>query len=628
MEQLKMYRLSGTPVEPIKLPEGYTISNYSKPSDRTDWCNCCKNGLLEDDADEKMYVELIEKVAGIDPYRDVFFLDYAGAHVATITAYMMDAQIGYLHMASVLPAHRGKGLSKALVRLALMHLEPRNPRFIELTTDDWRETAIRSYLHEGFLPVEYDIGMQDRWEAMLEKLNIDDEITMLYDDATVYRKICRHSKAPVVRFGVLGAGRGTSMMDYCKKAGNAVLVAVCDKSPERLATAKKQYGEDHITFYEDFESFLKHDMDCVVLANYANEHAPYAIACLKAGKHVFSEVLPVQTLKEAVELIDAVERSDKIYAYAENYCYMPAPKKIRQFYKAGALGSFEYGEGEYMHNCESEWHRLTWGDPNHWRNTMSAFYYCTHSFGPIVHITGLRPVKVVGFEAPFNGRMERMGAKAGPFAVEMITLENGAIVKSLHGVGPSRSSIWFSVYGSKGRMESAREDANNGYVTTLYTNCDSVEGGNQWCPGQTDARDALSSDAEEFGHGSADYYSMYHMVQKIRGNRDADIVDVYEAMDMFLPGIFAYRSVRNGGIPMEIPNFRDPEVRERYRNDTECTDPKVAGDMLIPSYSKGNPQISQEVYDYLTTVPENEENNIYYRRRSEEKNKSGQSEGK
>ena len=48
-------------------------------------------------------------------------------------------------------------------------------------------------------------------------------------------------------------------------------------------------------------------MDAVVLANYANEHAPFAIRCMEEGKHVFSEVLPVQTMKEAVELIEAVE---------------------------------------------------------------------------------------------------------------------------------------------------------------------------------------------------------------------------------------------------------------------------------------------------------------------------------
>lgn len=613
MEQLKMYFLPGTEPKEISLPEGYTVSNYRDETDRAAWLDCCRNGLLPDDAGESEYINIIVNTKGLDETKDVFFLDYKGNHIGTISTYVRPDGVGYCHMLGIKPEHRGLGLSKQMIRIALHRLVPQNPKYIALTTDDWRHSAIRCYLKEGFLPVEYDIGMQDRWEMALENANIE-STRMVYDDTTPFRTIYRKSKAPRVRFGVLGAGRGKTMMEYCIKAQNAELVAVCDYSQQRLDEAKALYGKEGITFYTDFDEFLAHDMDCVVLANYANEHAPFAIRCMNAGKHVLSEVLPVQTLKEAVELIETVERTGKIYAYAENYCYMPAPRKIKWYYEAGALGSFEYGEGEYMHNCEPDWHRLTWGDPQHWRNNMSAFYYCTHSIGPLVHITGLRPVRVTGFEGPFNARMERMGAKAGPYGVEMVTLENGGIIKSLHGVGPARSSIWFSVYGSKGRMESAREDANQGYVTTLYTNCDSKEGDNWWCPGQSSPRDGISDDAQGFGHETSDYYIMYYMVQKIRGNRTADVIDVYEAMDMFLPGIFAYRSVLAGGIPMDIPDFRDPAVREQYRNDTQCTDPRLAGDQLIPSYSKGNPQIDQSVYDYLAAMPMNVENNSAYRK--------------
>ena len=89
---------------------------------------------------------------------------------------------------------------------------------------------------------------------------------------------------------------------------------------------------------------------------------------------------------------------------------------------------------------------------------------------------------------------------------------------------------------------------------------------------------------------------MYNFIEKLKGNDDMDVIDVYEAMDMFLPGMFAYRSLLNGGIPMDIPNLRDPKEREKWRNDTECTDPEVAGDMLVPSYSKGNPDIPDETY--------------------------------
>ena len=461
---------------------------------------------------------------------------------------------------------------------------------------------MKSYLTAGFRPVEYDLGMQDRWEAMLETLKVD-SVEMLYDDATPYHTIYRKGLAKKIKIGVLGAGRGRTMMRYCVSAGNAELVAICDINEKLLQEANEEYGQGKVACYTDFDEFLKHDMDCVVLANFANAHAPFAIRCLEAGKNVLSEVLPVQTMKEAVELIEAVERTGKLYAYAENYCYMGAPRKMYDLYRKGALGEFEYGEGEYMHNCEPGWHGLTGCSPKHWRNTMSAFYYCTHSLGPLVHIAGSRPVSVVGIEGPFNARMARMGAMAGAFGVEMVTLENGAVLKSLHGVGPSKNSVWYSIYGSKGRMESAREDAENGGTDKLYVNCDAGEGDNKSESVDTSTRDGLSDAADASGHGGSDYYVMHNLVEKLRGNRNAVIVDVYEAMDMFLPGYFALISAMKGGVTVEIPNLRDPAVRELWRNDTACTDPDVAGDMLLPSLSTGTPEIPDSTYEALKRYP-------------------------
>ncbi len=402
-------------------------------------------------------------------------------------------------------------------------------------------------------------------------------------------------KAPV-KIGVLGAKRGQDMMRFCMSCGDAVLTAICDFSP-RLEDMKKEYEEKGVAFYKEFDEFLEQaNMDAVVLANYANDHVPFAIKCLKAGKHVISEVLPIETLKEAVELIEAVESSDKIYAYAENYCFMPAPLEMRRLYREGKIGRFEYGEGEYMHNCEPDWAPLTLANPMHWRNRMYSTYYCTHSIGPLLSITGERPVSVSGFEVPFNDRMRRMGALAGPIGMEIITLESGALLKSIHGVGPSENSIWYSVYGSEGRLESAREDAENGAVDTIYVNLT-----------QNKKKDLTSYQpaysGEEAGknsnHNGADHLVMQHFVKKILGDETAMVIDVYRALDMFLPGFFAYRSILEGGKPMAIPDFRDPAVREQYRNDTACTNPLKAGNMLLPVSPGGDPEIPDSVYAIL-----------------------------
>ena len=399
-----------------------------------------------------------------------------------------------------------------------------------------------------------------------------------------------------IRVGVIGGYRGASMINYCKRAENAEVVAICDKSAEVLDAQRGAAEGLNITFYDNFEDFIKHDMDAVVLANYANEHAPFAIRAMRAGKHVYSEVLPVQTMAEAVALVECVEETGMVYAYGENYCYMPAPYEMRELYHRGVLGEFEYGECEYIHNCEPIWPSITYGEADHWRNNMYSTFYCTHSLGPIIHMTGLRPVSVIGFEGTKSERNLRGGSKSGQFGIEMVTLENGGIIKSIHG-GLYQNSIWYSVYGSKGRMESAREDARCGDVQQIYVNCDEYSGQYKKDPLKSyHPVRPLDKNAQGFGHGNSDFYAMWNFIEKLRGNSDADIIDIYEALDMFLPGMFAYRSILDGSHPKTIPNLRNQEERDAYRLDTACTDPKVAGDMLLPTALGGTPDIDEGVY--------------------------------
>lgn len=400
-----------------------------------------------------------------------------------------------------------------------------------------------------------------------------------------------------IRVGVVGGYRGTGMINYCKAANNAQIVAICDKNPDVLNAQRERCKDYDITYYDNFNDFLGHDMDAVVLANYAHEHAPLAMAALRAGKHVFSEVLPVQTMKEAVELIETVEQTGLVYAYGENYCYMPAPYRMRKLYREGKIGEFEYGECEYIHNCEPIWPSITYGEKDHWRNNMYSTFYCTHSLGPIIHATGLRPVKVTGFEGEMNARNLQVGSKSGLFGIEMVTLENGGIIKSIHG-HLYMGSVWYSMYGSKGRMECAREDAQAGHTARLYVNTDEYTGEYASRPVESiDLTPDIDEKAKPFGHGGSDYYSMYNFIEKILGNPEADTIDVYEALDMFLPGMFAYRSILADGVPMDVPNLRNAEEREKWRNDTACTSPEVAGDMLLPTKYGGTPDIPDEVYE-------------------------------
>ena len=404
-----------------------------------------------------------------------------------------------------------------------------------------------------------------------------------------------------LRIGVFGGARGRTMIDVLLNHPDAELVAVCDKFTPLLDSAKEAAAENgmDIAVYETFEEFIRHDMDAVVLANYATEHATYAIKCMRAGKHVLSEVLPCETMAQAVELIETVEETGLVYAYAENYCYMTHTFEMWRRYKTGEIGDVMYGEGEYIHDCSAIWPSITYGERNHWRNLLTPTFYCTHSLGPLITITGLRPVRVVGFEMNHPEEMRSLGLIGGSAGLEIVTLENGAIMKSVHGyMKREPGSVNYELYCTKGMMETGRLDPDEPF--NLYKE------GDQRCIGDwehyTPEPKIAAEEAKMYdGHGGSDFYSTHFFIEKILGRPNgAWSIDVYTAVDMGICGLLAHRSLLGGNIPMEVPNLRNKEERDAWRNDNACTNPEVAGDQLLPasSYPLDEP-IPDSVYDYV-----------------------------
>jgi predicted dehydrogenase len=401
-----------------------------------------------------------------------------------------------------------------------------------------------------------------------------------------------------IRIGVFGAHRGMTMIDVLSRHPDAELVAICDKYQPLLDKCQKALDQHGVraSLYTDFDKFFEHDMDAVVLANYANEHAPYAIRLLDSGRHVSSEVLPVETLSQAVALTEAVERSGKVYAYAENYCYFAATQEMKRRYRAGDLGEFTHGEGEYVHDCEAIWGDITYGERDHWRNRLYSCYYCTHSLGPIVTITGTRPVRVVGFENPNVPNMWKKGYSGGASGMLVMQMSNGATVKSLNGyLKREPGSVWYSVYGRKGMMESDRWRDGVSRVHFFQ------EGGE--LTGQEIAYNPKPAVDTELSrsvgsHGGGDFYTMHYFLEKLLDRPGgSETIDVYQALDMSLPGILGYKSILSGNQPFEVPDFRNPAAREAYRNDNWCTNPAVAGDSLFPRCSFPTKEVPDSVYE-------------------------------
>ncbi len=376
-----------------------------------------------------------------------------------------------------------------------------------------------------------------------------------------------------IKVGVVGVGRG---MSFARGTGPLVgleLVALCDTWEERLEQAGKQFS---VATYTDFDEFLAHDMDAVILANYFHEHAPFAIKALQADKHVMSETAACFTLAEGVELIRTVERTGKQYMFAENYPYMVFNQEMRRLYRAGEIGTVMYAEGEYIHPDPAEVIMGRACGTYHWRNWIPATYYCTHSLAPIMFITETWPEKVNGFvmvrrdDDPVNERTIKFNDASSMIALRM---DNGAVVRLVH-VYLRGHGVWVRVHGSRGLMENLRWGERN-MLRVVREQYHEERRHPQEVIYRPDFPE-FHEQAMQAGHGGGDFFTNYHFAEAIRRD-EPPFLDVYRGVTMSIIGPLAYRSALSDSNTIDVPDFRREADRVAYENDDWRPDP-VNGD--------------------------------------------------
>jgi len=372
-----------------------------------------------------------------------------------------------------------------------------------------------------------------------------------------------------IKVGVVGVGRGSGFARGAVEPLGMKLVALCDTWEERLNRLGKELN---VTTYTDYDKFLEHDMDAVVLANYFHQHAPFAVKALKAGMHVMSETSACFTLAEGVKLIEAVEKSGKIYFFAENYPYMSFNHEMRRLYQKGEMGKFLYGEGEYVHPMVASSYNSISPGINHWRNWLVSTYYCTHSIGPIMYITDTMPVKVNGFIAPYDyeDKQQSMTVRRGDTGCCIIArMDNGSIAKSIHG-GFRGHGNWVRIHCNGGLMENLRVGDYN-MLRVRKEPFDKKPGE----PVEKIYRPDFPSyarDAQRHGHGGGDFFTNYFFAQAIKTGKQP-YMDVYRGVAMSIVGIQAYRSALNDSNTVEVPDLRKKSERAKYAEDDWNPDP-------------------------------------------------------
>lgn len=376
-----------------------------------------------------------------------------------------------------------------------------------------------------------------------------------------------------IRIGVIGVGRGQSFARGASAMVGMELVALCDQWESKLEEVGKEYG---VVTYTDYDEFLQHDMDAVVLANYFHEHAPFAIKALKAGKHVMSETAANTTLAEGVALCRAVEETGLTYMLAENYPYTAFNQEMRRLYQEGEIGEATYAEGEYNHPMTPESRLRISPGMKHWRAWIPSTYYCTHALAPLMYITETMPVKINALSIICKDIVEETVRVSDPGSVILCRMDNGAVFRLFGLILPGHSN-WYRVHGARGAMELARGQGyfGSGQVRVWHEEWDLKPGEEAECTYEPDWPEHGEL-ARQAGHGGGDFWTNFHFANAIRAGGQP-FLNVYRGVAMSSVGILAWKSALEDGCPIDVPDFSDENSRKQYEDDHWSPWPEHAG---------------------------------------------------
>jgi predicted dehydrogenase len=278
------------------------------------------------------------------------------------------------------------------------------------------------------------------------------------------------------------------------------------------------------------------------------------------------------TLDECWDLVKTVEKTGAKYQLMEQTRYWGFVDVWKQMHDRGEFGHICQVQGEYVH-YERKWDLWTdvetgdriydFSQPTNrkteqrWRHKLlgDPIYYLPHTLSPLLKILDDRVVRV-----------SCMGTRKQSYTypdenlewrdIEYALMHTAKDTVMLVGAGFSLPHVprgplhahWYEVRGTKASVSSPRHK---------------TDGFRHWKQGMSIYQEAdLSStpiDADEMqarsGHGGADFKPIDTFIRSILDDTTPPM-DVYLSVETAAPAIVAAESARQGGMLLEVPNFR------------------------------------------------------------------------
>ncbi|MBO4888090.1 MAG: Gfo/Idh/MocA family oxidoreductase [Firmicutes bacterium] len=159
----------------------------------------------------------------------------------------------------------------------------------------------------------------------------------------------------VVGVAVLGAGavaQRRHLPEYAENK-NAKIIGIFDRDEKRAAEVAEIYG---CKVYNSLEEALADpEVEAVSVCVPNKFHAGYAIAALKAGKHVLVEKPMATSLKDSHEMLEVWKASGKILMPDHNQRLVRSFKKAHELLSQGIIGDLLFFQCNFQHPGPEFW---------------------------------------------------------------------------------------------------------------------------------------------------------------------------------------------------------------------------------------------------------------------------------
>jgi len=406
-----------------------------------------------------------------------------------------------------------------------------------------------------------------------------------------------------IKLGFVGTGmRGQWMLWLAAKYPEVQIPAICDIDDGMIESALKilkDAGKPDPRIYkngdEDFRNMVANeDLDGVYIATPWEWHHPMAIAAMKNGINVGTEVPAALTVRDCWDLVNTSEKTGMNCMIMENVCYRRDIMAVLNMVRHGLFGELLHCQGGYQHDLRHVKFNdgknpygggVEFGEKGYseskWRTQHSVDrngdLYPTHGLGPVSSMLdinrGNRMVYLTSTATQSrglhnyivdNGGPDHPNAnvefKLGDVVTTVIKCDNGQTIMLSHDTNSPRPySLNYRVQGTKGIW---MVDNNSIYIEGMSPEAHKWEADETYMEKYDHPLwKRFEDQATGSGHGGMDFFILRAFVESLKRNVTPPI-DVYDAVSMSVICPLSEKSIRLNSTSVKIPDF----TRGRWKN--------------------------------------------------------------